>query len=190
MKSIPKSAFEDFGNVEKVIKILRLVSEEFSGNYAVIGGLAVRIYVGEIRKLTPDIDLLIKPEVEKKIPFLFSENLRKNVFCDSVWFVGSAEGVQIDFQIAIKDYEKEIIESAEAFSIGDFSVKVAKPEYLVLMKLGVLREKDERDIVLLLKHGNLNLKKLFQVVKSYLPSEIDTLEQLVLISKLKFNQEF
>ncbi len=189
MKKISKSTFEDFGNIEKVIEILRLISEEFNDNYAIIGGLAVRIYVGEIRKLTPDIDLLVKLEIGEKIFSLFSENLRKNVFCNSVWLVGSVEGVQIDFQIATKDYGKEIIESAETFSIGDFSVRVANPEHLILMKLGVLREKDERDIILLLRHGNLNLEKLLQLVRTYLlrtylPSETDTLEQFVLMSKL------
>ncbi|WP_457566947.1 nucleotidyltransferase [Desulfurobacterium sp.] len=182
MKEITRSTFEDFGNTDKVLEILELVSKELAGNYVVIGGLAVRTYAGKVRKLTPDLDFLVKPEVEEKVLSLF--RLSRNTLCGSVWLVGNVDGVEVDFQVATKKFENGIIESAETFCVDDFFIKVAKPEHLILMKLGVLREKDEMDIALLLKRKELDLGKLLGLVKTHLPSEIDTLKQFVLMSKL------
>jgi len=161
-----------------------ILKEGLIADYALIGGLALSAWVRP--RTTRDVDLvitiskkmtlsdiasLIETRLNKKV-ILQKGNKRTTIQEKLSFMMGQ---IEVDV-ISTKGFRlaAEAIENAVTAQVFDKSVKVASPEYLILLKLLPLSMQDEVDIRLLLKKAEMNsLRKLAE--KYYLMPKIEPL---------------
>ncbi len=183
-----RKALQEFILVEgKADKVVELISKSFKkGEYVVIGGLALRSYFKGSRPLTPDIDLLVSSNAKNSLQsFLKEVKLKRtNIFLGSRWLVAEKGNVEIDLKIADKDYEKEALKYPKKINYGGSTIYIVAPEYLALMKMEALREKDEKDLMILFRLSVFKHDKFKKLLKKYLPDKVDDYEQIKLMAEL------
>ena len=120
--------------------------------YMLIGGLALAAW--GLPRATLDIDLTLWTEAEA---FERTVALLAGRFAASIENPGgfarrtrvlpvTHEGVRIDFVFAAYSFEKAMIDRSQRRGIGDLTVRVARLEDLILLKLPSPRAKDREDI--------------------------------------------
>jgi hypothetical protein len=130
-------------------------------DYALIGGLALSSWVRP--RTTRDVDLLVT--VSKKLNWSdvashVEARLNKKVILQRGTRRTAIQErlgqVEVDV-IGTKDFElaAEAIEHAVPVQIFDKNIKVASPEYLILLKLLPLSSQDEIDIRALMKKADI-----------------------------------
>jgi len=156
-----------------------LKKEGLIADYALIGGLALSAWVEP--RTTKDVDLvvvisknliwqdiasLIKTRLGKKV-ILQKGNKRTTIQEKLSFMMGH---VEVDL-ISTKGFQlaAEAVEDAVSAKVFDKSVKVASPEYLILLKLLPLSLQDEVDISALLKKTDLKELKTLAEKHSLLP---------------------
>jgi len=183
-----RKALEEFLLIEgKADKAISLISRNFKkGEYVVIGGLALRSYFKGARPLTPDIDLLISPDAKDSLKsFLKEVKLKRtNIFLSSRWIVAEKDKVEIDLKIADKSYEQKALKYPKKVNYAGNTIYVIAPEYLALMKMEALREKDEKDLMILFKLSVFKHKKFKQLLEKYMPDKVDDYKQIKLMAEL------
>jgi hypothetical protein len=183
-----KEALKEFLIVEgKADKVTELIAKRFKkGEYVVIGGLALRSYFKGARPLTPDIDLLVSSSAKDSLKsFLKEVKLKRtNVFLGSRWIVAEKDKVEIDLKIADKSYEQEALKYPKKVNYAGNTIYVIAPEYLALMKMEALREKDEKDLMILFKLSVFKHKKFKQLLEKYMPDKVDDYKQIKLMAEL------
>ena len=169
------------GRVDQVLKDL---SKLKAGHYAIVGGSAVKIYNKKGRSLTPDLDVLISSAVADEFKTVLSSS-DLVVKTKGLWIsTADKRGLELDYKIASTGFEKEIIKNAMVKNFKGSKLYFVSPEYLIVMKLQLLRDKDEDDIIGLLRFKGLNKKLLSNLVQKYAHDKMEDLEQLVLMSTL------
>jgi len=183
-----KEALKEFLIVEgKADKVTELIAKRFKkGEYVVIGGLALRSYFKGARPLTPDIDLLVSSSAKDSLKsFLKEVKLKRtNVFLGSRWIVAEKDKVEIDLKIADKSYVQEASKYPKKVNYAGNTIYVIAPEYLALMKMEALREKDEKDLMILFKLSVFKHKKFKQLLEKYMPDKVDDYKQIKLMAEL------
>lgn len=128
----------DFNIFKEATELL----DKLGFDYVVFGGIAVWAY-GR-RRLTKDIDLLLKPEDadDALLALLHSGWTTKRT--DANWlFQASKDHVQVDLIFQAKgDFvlTDEIIKRARYLNISGYDFKVISPEDLILIKIHALKE--------------------------------------------------
>jgi hypothetical protein len=183
-----KEALKEFTVAEgRADKVIELIAKSFKkGEYAIIGGLALRSYFKGARPLTPDVDLLISPTAKEALKNFLKEvkTKRTNVFLGSKWIMAEKDGVEIDIKIADKDYEKEALRYPKKVNYAGSTVYIIAPEYLALMKMEALRGKDEKDLMILFKLPVFKHDKFKKLLKKYMPDKIEDYKQIKLMAEL------
>ncbi|RMD46273.1 MAG: hypothetical protein D6834_02730, partial [Aquificota bacterium] len=156
--------------------------------YAIVGGAAVSVWYNGARAVSPeDFDIKILPSEEKKLVKTLTDNgfrlKRKNAFMDSVWLVFEKDRQGFDVGIAEKEWDIIGIKKAKKLTYKGFPVRVIPIEYLIISKLFAGRTKDYRDVALLLKSGKVDFELIRKIVKRFIPSELDELENLITYAK-------
>lgn len=168
-----------------------LKTEGLITDYALIGGLALSAWVEP--RTTKDIDLaivvsqsltwqdiasLIKTRLGRKV-ILQKGNKRTTIQEKLSFMIGH---IEVDL-ISTKGFvlAAEAVEHAVTAEVFDKSVKVAIPEYLILLKLLPLSLQDEVDIRALMKKADPKKLKTLAQRHSLLPK----LEPLLIKSKKK-----
>lgn len=180
---------KEFGeaSIDNVQKILFSLHQNFNkGEYAIIGGIAVKLQSKEkSRLLTPDIDIIFHPKVKDRVGIFLKENNFEII--DTGFFVHTLSGkVELDYKFADtnKDMlEYQLLNLTDKIQYNNIEIFIASIEILITMKLDILREKDEKDIILLLKQP-YNEKLLCAFICKYTPNKYEDFEQLVQISKI------
>ena len=176
-----KALSEFRGEVNKVVE---LIAETFKeGEYAIIGGLALRTYFDGARPLTPDIDLLVSPLAKSSLSaFLRKVDSKKSyIFLGSAWYITEKGNIKVDVKIADKEYEIESLREVLRLTFQDSTIFVVSPEHLALMKMDSLREKDEKDLLILFRMSNFDHEKFKQLLRKYMPEKTDEYRQLRLL---------
>lgn len=170
------------GRVDDILKDLGKTLGKRS--YALVGGFAVKAYISKGRTLTPDIDLLVSSSDKDTMSrFLDSSDLK--IQSKGLWISTMGKGgVELDYKVASDAFEKEVIQNAVAKKFKGQKIYVASVEYLIVMKLMLLRDKDENDIILLLKSKEIDQKKLMKLVTKYANDKVEDLAQLTMMSDL------
>lgn len=128
--------------------------------YAVMGGLAFRVYA--LPRATQDVDLTISIEPDD-LPHLrerlFESGCEIPAVYDSGWldrvadmplfkvrrYIGN-QGIDIDLFVAESDYQAEMLRRRQFFQIDGRSVALVSPEDLVLLKVAAGRPRDRIDV--------------------------------------------
>jgi len=178
-------ALKEFTNESKARETLKLISQVFSiKNYLIIGGFALRIYDRNARPLTPDIDLLISLKAGNELDEFIKQAklIDKHYFQDAEWIILQVNGVDVDIKVESKNYEREALNNPNIVNYEGSKLAVVKPEYLALMKLDTMRDKDEQDLMVILGWKNFDMERFEELVRRYLPERLEDLEQLKLIA--------
>ena len=139
--------------------------EGYITDYALIGGLALSSWVRP--RTTRDVDLLVtvskklnwmdiasvvETRLKKKVILL--RGARRTAIQEKLSFMMGQ--IEVDV-IGTKDFElaAEAIEHAVPVQIFDKNIKVASPEYLILLKLLPLSSQDQIDIRALMKKADI-----------------------------------
>jgi hypothetical protein len=139
--------------------------------YAVMGGLAVRVYA--IPRPTYDVDFTVLIERDRLPAFYAAgESLGYTVpeayktgWVDMVanmpvvklrLYIGQ-QGVDVDFFLAESAYQKEVIRRRQLHKIDELDAQFVSPEDLVLLKLIAARPRDHGDVAdVLFTQGQLD----------------------------------
>ena len=133
--------------------------------FAVVGGVATTI-LGYLR-VTQDVDLVVDADVSSAIQLLSEliedgyrqpfDNVELIIRSSHILPLENVEtGVNVDLAIGESGFEKQIVARAIPQKIGRFTVNVATPEDIILMKLIASRDKDLGDIDgLIAVHGRV-----------------------------------
>ncbi len=170
---------------ETVKEFLSLI-QDFK--YAIVGGAAVSLWYSGARAVSPeDFDIKILPREQQKLVKTLVENgftlKKKTPFRDATWLVFEKNGQGFDVGIPDKEWDIVGIKKAKKFLYQGFTVRVMPVEYLIVSKLYAGRSKDYKDVAFLLKSGKVDFNTIRAIVKRYLPSELQELENLVLYAK-------
>jgi len=158
-----------FKNYENLREFLYVI---FTYPHRLIGGVAVSFYVPERMPTPGDLDLLLDPEDLIKIAGALEEKGWK-VVKSGYWTI-------FEHYIASKDSEEfDILLNEEFLHKSDYRVatweglklKILSPEWLILNKMIAGREKDQKDIELLIKSLRYDLKKLEKIIREELGEE-------------------
>lgn len=144
-------------------------------NYVLIGGWAVGLYVASRIVTVKDLDILF-------------DSSDYNSFADDIelldFSVGGAGGVGIlsskvkkgtfSFDVLITDnhWEFDALDYYRQFVWDRIPLKVAYPEFLIIMKLYSGRDKDLTDVQLLLKSGFVNIKFFESLLDRYFSRDV------------------
>lgn len=162
-------------SLESALRSVIQVLDQRSIPYAVMGGLAVRVYA--IPRFTNDVDLTISLGRDE-LPALF-EALR-SINCeipppywtgwlDSVAglplfkavFIGSERSVEIDLFVAETKFQQSLIQRRQRIQVGTEQIAFVSPEDLILLKLIASRPRDLIDVQdILFTMGELNVEYL------------------------------
>jgi len=184
---------KEFVNESNAKQVLKLIANTFTkGNYLVIGGFALRIYDKNARPLTPDIDILLSMKAGGELDkFLKKASLvDKHYIHDAEWIITKADNVEVDIKIESTDYEREALKNSNIVEYEDITLAVIKPEYLALMKLDSLREKDEQDLITISAWENFDFSTFEKLVRKYLPDKVEDFKQLKTIVLWKIRGDF
>ena len=152
---------------------LTRVLSELKIPYAVMGGLAVRVYA--IPRFTKDVDLTISVDREQ-LPKLF--DALEVVGCEippayrSGWLDSVAglplfktemyengHSIEVDLFVAETDFQQELINRRREIDIPEGRIAFASPEDLILLKLLASRPRDLIDVQdILFTMGQLDTK--------------------------------
>lgn len=158
-------------------------------SFLIIGGFALSLYSKELRPLTPDLDILVSPSVLN----ILKTFLQKHSYSFSVhslfgrsFLVVSSPGLEVDFVVASKSYEKEALKSPFYIRVRSLKLPVISPEYIALMKLDSLRDKDEQDLYKLFSSPFFNKDLFEKLLQRYLPSKKDDYESILSLSSILY----
>ncbi len=186
-----KKALGEFEDQREIKKILLLISKIFKfSDYLIVGGLALKTYNPYARSLTPDLDLLLSLEAKSRLKdFLANfKSINKNYFLDNFWISIEESHIKIDIIFETNEFEKMALKSPNTIVYEKREFFIIKPEYLALMKLESMREKDQDDLIEILSWNFINKSELDFLVSKYLPSLYDDYNQLNTISLWKQNK--
>jgi hypothetical protein len=160
-----------------IIEIIKEKFEKGNVSYALVGGLAVRHWVPT--RSTDDLDFAVLSSDYKNIKQLFP-NGKMGALVYSV----DVDNVNVDFLLSDDwDWTEEAIATAEDKNTSGISLRVVKPEYLILYKLESSRDRDLDDILRLLRLEGIP-EKTRDLMLKFLPESIEDFDQLVEEAKL------
>lgn len=161
--------FSQISNLQNLKEYLTIITAYL---HRLIGGVAVSFYVPERIPTPGDLDFLLDPEDLVKFAEALEEKGWK-VIKSGYWSI-------FEHYIASKDSEsfdllihEELLQKSDyriAFLEG-LKVKVLNPEWLILNKMMAGREKDQRDIELLIKSPHCDPAKLKRIIRDELGEE-------------------
>jgi predicted nucleotidyltransferase len=160
-------------NDDTLIESLRelcLFLENNGIEYTLVGGLAVGIWGAP--RATVDIDFLVsmrtddynvfkkKLKESERFSFVYDEPMTfaRISFLRST--LKSNKNISVDFLFADDDFKDEALRRKETIRVAGFSVNVATPEDLIILKLLSGREQD-----------NFDAKKILEVQRGHLDKE-------------------
>jgi hypothetical protein len=150
---------------ERIRSLFRKLDEKMceagvEANIFVVGGAAVALTLNE-RRVTSDIDGKYEnPELAPLIHAIAQEE-----GLSSQWL---NHGIN-----TVLSYFREDDEPKTLFVGKNLTIQVASPEYVLAMKLAARRDKDVRDVVLLVnKLGIASREELMEVVKRYFKADL------------------
>jgi predicted nucleotidyltransferase len=163
--------------------------------HAIIGGIAVSLLTEP--RATQDIDLTIWIEdtpidalLETALLFDFVSRIENpSAFAARARILllhHRKSGVAVDLSLGALPFEKEMIDTAGALTIGNIELRVADPENLIISKAFPMRPTDVADIdKLLTYYPEVNFERIRKVVSEFQvlldrPEYIDKLEELLL----------
>lgn len=128
--------------------------EEHGYRYAVIGGIALSQWQAvrvtrdvDIKVLVPDTDFAsVRTAIRAAFPDPARTDQRPNPYIVAVMI----EGVIVDFLLATRGYEEQIIQRAVQHDLGGWWVWICSPEDLIIQKVYSRRLKDWPDVEALL----------------------------------------
>lgn len=152
--------------------------------FAVVGGLATRLYMAE--RMTLDVDVLVSPnrlsEAERCLQQAKCERTGSLAIGRSAWRLPS--GTPLDLIALDAPWVQTAIETAETGPDGSPYVSLA---YLVLMKLQSGRMQDLADVSRMLGNSrDAALADVREVVCQYASQDVRDLESLVALGKLEY----
>ena len=156
--------------------------------FAVVGGLATRLYMAE--RMTLDADVLISPAlldtVETALAGSGCSKLGTLTIGGSTWSLPEG-GTSLDVIAPDEDWIDEALDSAVT---GPGDMPYASLPYLVLMKLGAGRMQDLADISRMLGSADsAALEQTREVIGRHRASDLEDLESLISLGKLEYEQE-
>jgi len=169
----------DFRNVQEFLTVLKPY------DYRIVGGIAVAFYTRKRIPSKGDLDVLVD---EGEFQDIYAE------LEDRGWeveFGGFRE--KFEYVFAVKGEDKfDILIDGEILwrsgykraSLRGVEVKIIEPEWLAVLKLIAGREKDLRDLALLLESGVCDREKLERIVSDFLGEDyLAELENLEFVGK-------
>jgi len=152
------------------LRELCLFLENNGIEYTLVGGLAVGIWGAP--RATVDIDFLVsmrtddynilkkKLEESEKFIFVYDEPMTFARISFLRATLKSNKNISVDFLFADDDFKNEALRRKETMQVAGFSVNVATPEDLIILKLLSGREQD-----------NLDAKKILEIQKGHLDKD-------------------
>ncbi|MDH3718054.1 MAG: nucleotidyl transferase AbiEii/AbiGii toxin family protein [Planctomycetota bacterium] len=146
---------------DRALADVAIILDRLAISYAVMGGLAVRVY--GIPRATYDVDLTISLERER-LPELFDalENAGYSIpkpyrsgWVDEVGnlplvkfrlYLSKGRGIDVDVFLAECDFLREVISRRRMATLGDQEIWLVSPEDLILLKLVAGRPRDVADV--------------------------------------------
>jgi len=171
--------FKNYENLREFLYVISLYP------HRLIGGVAVSFYVPERIPTPGDLDFLLDPEDLVKFAEALEEKGWK-VVKSGYWSI-------FEHYIASKDSESfDLLIHEELLQKSDYhialweglKVKVLTPEWLILNKMIAGREKDQKDIELLIKSPHCDPVKLKRIIRDELGEEgLMDLESLLFLRR-------
>lgn len=148
---------------------------------ALVGGLAVAYWAMGRVPTSRELDILVVREDFDEVRNLFGE-MGFSVGGYAKAGVGSytvkGRGWEVDLILAEEEWEEDAIEYAKKDVFEGVEVRIVKPEWLIVMKLVAMREKDMDDIVLLSRV--VDVEKVRGLVRRYLGEDyVEDFDSLV-----------
>jgi len=141
-------------------------------NPVLVGGTAVAHHLPLSRKLTPDIDFIVK-EIEEVKRKLDDDGITYKPLSYSLGITVEELNMDIlDFKSGNKHISSYAMKDNKESKIAGRNVKIASPEILSIMKFDVGRNKDTNDAIALMRSGVVNKEKYLKIV-DVLSSHID-----------------
>jgi hypothetical protein len=161
--------------------------------YAVVGGVATRMYMPE--RTTADIDVLVEPENFDRAIAQFVETgytLRRQAleFADTrLGLIG--QRVVADRPVDVLSSTQSWIHDAVAsVRWENETLPIVDLPYLVALKLDASRSVDQGDLSRMLGFASPeDLDRVRSIVRRLLPSDIDDLEQYILLGRYEVGNE-
>jgi hypothetical protein len=158
--------------------------------YAVVGGVATRLYMPE--RLTKDLDVIIAAAQAdeaaiklKAVGYQLIERL--GLVEGSTWI--SPDGQEVDVLEGLEPWWPEAIRAAQTNRDGQGLPTLPLP-YLVLMKYLAGRAQDLADIERMLgQTTNAALEDVRRAFERFAPNELDDLDSLITLAKLERGDE-
>jgi hypothetical protein len=155
--------------------------------YAVIGGLALAQW--GVARATRDVDFKIAvPDtnygrVRETLEAAFPEPGRPALPPNPLIVSVRAQGVIVDFLLALPGYDTDVVERAVARPVGGRDVRFARAEDLIVQKIIAGRDRDWLDVEALLeaRRGELDLA----YVESWAEQFADALDRPEILSRLR-----
>lgn len=151
----------------EVVREIFQILEGFS--CALVGGLAVAYWVEGRVPTSRELDILVVKEDFDEGRDLFNE-IGFSVSGYAKVGVGSymvkGKGWEVDLILAEEEWEEDAIKYAKKDVFEGVEVRIVRPEWLIVMKLVAMREKDMDDIVLLSRV--VDVEKVRGLVRMYL----------------------
>lgn len=157
-------------------------------SYALIGGLAVSLQAEP--RFTEDVDAVIWVDDQRwpdllRVAAAYGIAPRRHDALEfaqrsRVLLLEHASGVRLDVSCGALPFERDLVEQAETVAIGATTVRVARPDRLIVMKAVANRPKDWADIEALLEaHPTVALERIRLVVAEF----ADALEMPEILSR-------
>ena len=159
---------------------LRAAVDWFEGEqvpYVAIGGVAVSLLAQP--RATQDIDVVIWLAEDRWEAFLqagarygfaprLSDALEFAQVSRMLLLSHLASGISLDVSCGALEFEREMIERASAFPIGELRLRIPTPEDLIITKAVVQRAKDLADMeALITVHQDLDVERIRRWVKEF-----------------------
>lgn len=165
---------KEFSTFRKLMNVLP------SKSYVVVGGAAVVLHVGKAHRIvSPDIDVLMTPQAMSIANQNFSTV--RNQFGLTI---KEGSDIEIDMLVATKTYQRKAINESEQRDYAGTKIPVISAPNLIVMKMMAGRDKDEQDVLLLLKHQPAAAQIARLILKSVKPDLVDDLRSLIAYAKL------
>ncbi|MCG9891876.1 MAG: hypothetical protein MH252_12455 [Thermosynechococcaceae cyanobacterium MS004] len=151
--------------------------------YAIVGGVATRLYMPE--RMTLDLDILVKAE-DAKLVYQDLVNSNSHKIGDlsipgSQWEL--ADGTSLDVLEGTASWVATAIQNPNYAPDGS---PVIDLNYLILMKLIAGRSQDLADVSRMLGGAtDLQLYQIKELIVQFLPSSVEDLESLIMLGKLE-----
>lgn len=149
MTSETLKRFLDASQIEETIKEVAELAEDGKVDVALIGGVALQLYGSD--RFTKDVDFVGSGE------FAGLEDVGRLSL--GGWRGTTSKGVMVD--VLVRGEFEGLYENvlAHARFEPELGIKVARVEHIMAMKLVAGRGKDEEDIKIILRLGELDLKE-------------------------------